>query len=57
MKAVAVYLKLEEQFVKFPPENQIMPCVCCWSFGNHNKFLIEIATFKFSGMETFWKLS
>ena len=47
MKAVAVYLKLEEQFMKFPPENQIMPCAYCWSVGNHN-FLIEIATFKFS---------
>ena len=48
MKAVAVYLKLEEQSVKFPPENQIMPCACCWSVGNHNNFLIEIATFNFS---------
>ena len=35
-KAVAVYLKLKEQFVKFPPE--IMPCACCWSVGNHNHF-------------------
>ena len=31
MKAVTVYLKLKlkEQIVKFPLENQIMPCACC----------------------------
>ena len=31
MKAVSVYLKLKEQFVK-------MLCACFWSVGNHNHF-------------------
>ena len=33
---VAVYLKLQEQFVKFPPK--IMLCACRWSVGNHSNF-------------------
>ena len=49
VKAVAVYLKLKlkEHFVKFPPE--IIPCACCWK----SQSFLEIATFKFSWMETF----
>ena len=43
MKAVAVYLKLKEQFVKFHPE--IMPCACCWK----SQSFLEIATFNFFG--------
>ena len=54
MKAVAVYLKLKEQFVKFRPNRAMcLSCACCWK----SQSFLEITTFKFSSMETFLDVS